>query len=42
MDVVFDRLADFAADFEVDHFTLYVHGTDGQWRPVRDFPLAPA
>jgi 2'-5' RNA ligase len=40
LDAVFDRLADFAADFDVDHFTLYVHGTDGQWRPVRDFPLA--
>ena len=42
LDAVFDRLADFAADFEVDHFTLYVHGTDGTWRPVRDFPLARA
>ncbi len=42
LDAVFDRLAGFSADFEVDHFTLYVHGADGHWRPVRDFPLAPA
>ncbi len=40
LDAVFDRLADFSAAFEVDHFTLYVHGDDGRWRPVRDFPLA--
>jgi 2'-5' RNA ligase len=42
LDSVFDRLADFSATFEVDHFTLYVHGADGHWRPVRDFPLASA
>lgn len=42
LDAVFDRLAGFSADFEVDHFTLYVHGADGHWRPVRDFPLASA
>jgi 2'-5' RNA ligase len=40
LDAVFERLADFSAAFEVDHFTLYVHGADGRWRPVRDFPLA--
>jgi 2'-5' RNA ligase len=40
LDAVFDRLADFSAAFEVDRFTLYVHGDDGHWRPVRDFPLA--
>ena len=40
LDTVFDRLAGFSATFEVDHFTLYVHGADGHWRPVRDFPLA--
>jgi 2'-5' RNA ligase len=42
LDAVFDRLAEFTADFEVDHFTLYVHGSDSRWRPVRDFPLATA
>jgi 2'-5' RNA ligase len=40
LDAVFDRLADFSAEFTVDAFTLYVHGADGHWRPVRDFPLA--
>ena len=39
LDKVYEDLADFSARFEVDHFTLYVHGTDGNWRPVRDFPL---
>jgi 2'-5' RNA ligase len=40
LDAVFDKLADFSAQFRVERFTLYVHGADGQWRPVRDFPLA--
>jgi 2'-5' RNA ligase len=39
LDKVFEELADFSARFRVDHFTLYVHGADGRWRPVRDFPL---
>ena len=39
LDRAFDELAGFAADFEVDHFTLYVHGADGHWRPHRDYPL---
>ena len=39
LDKVFEELADFSVRFEVDHFTLYVHGADGRWRPVRDFPL---
>ena len=42
LDAVFDRMADFTAQFDVGHFTLYVHGEDGRWRPVRDFPLTPA
>ncbi|GAA5193178.1 2'-5' RNA ligase family protein [Rugosimonospora acidiphila] len=42
LDAVFDKLAGFSARFSVDHFTLYVHGSDGRWRPVRDFPLAAA
>jgi 2'-5' RNA ligase len=41
MDAVFEELAGFTARFRVDHFTLYVHGADGRWRPVRDFPLGP-
>jgi 2'-5' RNA ligase len=40
LDTAFERFAGYCADFEVDHFTLYVHGTAGRWRPVRDFPLA--
>jgi len=39
LDRVFDDLAGFSARFTVDHFTLYVHGADGHWRPYRDFPL---
>ena len=39
LDRVFEDLAGFAAKFTVDHFTLYVHGADGHWRPYRDFPL---
>jgi 2'-5' RNA ligase len=42
LDKVFEELADFTARFEVDHFTLYVHGSDGRWRPRRDFALGPA
>ncbi len=39
LDKVYDELAGFSALFQVDHFTLYVHGTDGHWRPRRSFPL---
>jgi 2'-5' RNA ligase len=39
LDRAFEDLAGFAARFTVDHFTLYVHGADGHWRPYRDFPL---
>ncbi len=39
LDRAFDDLAGFTARFRVDHFTLYVHGDDGHWRPYRDFPL---
>jgi 2'-5' RNA ligase len=42
LDSVFDELAGFSAQFPLDHFTLYVHGPDGRWRPVRDFPLVAA
>ena len=42
LDRVFEELADFSARFEVDHFTLYVHGDDGHWRPRRAFPLGTA
>jgi 2'-5' RNA ligase len=39
LDKVFDELADFSAQFEVDRFTLYVHGDDGRWRPRRAYAL---
>jgi 2'-5' RNA ligase len=39
LDRVYRDLAGFEAQLAVDHFTLYVHGSDGQWRPIRDFPL---
>lgn len=42
LDRVHAELADFDASFAVDHFTLYVHGDDGRWRPIRDFPLRAA
>jgi 2'-5' RNA ligase len=42
LDRVYAEMADFEAAFDVDHFTFYVHGSDGRWRPVRDFPLGVA
>jgi 2'-5' RNA ligase len=39
LDRVFEDMAGFSARFKVAHFTLYVHGADGHWRPYRDFPL---
>ena len=39
LDRVYAELADFEALFTADHFTLYVHGSDGRWRPLRDFKL---
>ncbi|PFG33734.1 2'-5' RNA ligase family protein [Sanguibacter antarcticus] len=39
LDVAFDEMADFEATFEVHAISLYEHGDDDVWRPVRDFPL---
>jgi 2'-5' RNA ligase len=39
LDRVYAELAEFEALFTADHFTLYVHGSDGRWRPLRDFKL---
>ncbi len=39
LDEVYDRLADFAAEFPVDGFTLYEHGPDGRWHPQHRFHL---
>jgi len=39
LDHVFDELAGFEARFGVDGFTLYAHGDDGHWHPLRHFRL---
>lgn len=44
LDHAFDKLAGYDARFEVSGLSLYVHGPDGFWRPIREFgfgePLA--
>ncbi len=37
LDRAFDDLADYEARFEVWGFSLYEHGSDGMWRPQRDY-----
>ena len=39
LDAVFDGLASFEARFPVDSFTLYEHGPEHRWRPLRRFAL---
>lgn len=39
MDEVYERLGRYSAQFDVDHFTLYEHGSDGRWKPIRDYRL---
>lgn len=39
LDDVFDRMADYSARFDVDHFTRYEHNGSGSWQPIRDYPL---
>ena len=39
LDRAFDELSDFEAQFDADHFLLYVHDTETGWRPTREFPL---
>ena len=39
LDAVFEDLADFTAQFDVDGFTLFAHGPDGRWYPRRHFWL---
>lgn len=39
LDEAFSTLADFDCAFEVASFHLYCHGTDGVWRPSREFAL---
>lgn len=42
LEQAFEALADFEAVFEADVFGLYLHGSDGVWRPKREFPLGRA
>jgi 2'-5' RNA ligase len=35
----FDQMAAYDVRFQVWGFSLYEHGSDGVWRPQRDFPL---
>jgi 2'-5' RNA ligase len=39
LDKAFDELASFECEFDVDHFSLYVHDADAGWKPSRHFPL---
>ena len=42
LDEAYDALADYACAFDVDAFSLYVHGDDGVWRPEATFALRRA
>jgi hypothetical protein len=42
LDAAYERLAGFDARFRAWGFTLFEHGTDGRWRPQRDFPFGGA
>lgn len=42
LDVAFDEMAGYEAAFEVDSISLYEHGDDNVWRPVRQFVLGRA
>ena len=39
LDRAFDDLAEFRADFDVEHIWLFEQDVAGQWRPVRSFQL---
>lgn len=42
LDAAYEGLARFDARFPAWGFTLFEHGSDGRWRPQRDFPFAGA
>ena len=42
LDRAFTELSAFECDFEVDHFSLYVHEAENGWVPTRDFALTAA
>jgi 2'-5' RNA ligase len=39
LDRAYNELAHYEAQFAVDSFSVYEHGDDGVWRPVRSFAL---
>ncbi len=39
LDQAFAELASFECEFEVNHFSLYVHDRETGWKPTRDFDL---
>ncbi|MGH8866587.1 MAG: 2'-5' RNA ligase family protein [Actinomycetes bacterium] len=39
LDRAFSGLAGYEARFNVWGFSLYEHGSDGVWRPARDYPM---
>jgi 2'-5' RNA ligase len=42
LDEAYAALADYECTFDVDAFSLYVHGDDGVWRPQATFALRRA
>ncbi|HSS67608.1 MAG TPA: 2'-5' RNA ligase family protein [Nocardioidaceae bacterium] len=42
LDEAYDALADYDCAFDVDAFSLYIHGDDGVWRPEATFALRRA
>jgi 2'-5' RNA ligase len=42
LDAAFHDLASFEARFPVQGFTLFEHGSDGRWRPHRDYVFGAA
>jgi hypothetical protein len=42
MDRAFEELADYEASFQVGSFSLYRHGSEGVWRPVRAYAFGAA
>jgi len=42
LDLAFEELADYDASFGVGGFSLYRHGADGVWRPVRAYEFGDA
>ncbi len=42
MDLAFDTLADYAAEWMCTGFALYEQGSDGVWRKLREYPFGSA